>query len=245
MFRLVQTFVKRAVGAVLAGALVVAVPACGDSKTDRWVTTEDARVDIDWDAVGQAYRDAEGPEDFERRVNEIYAGDEVISVAVQDVDASTQEVTGFFDHDEDGRVSDTEKVFTIKREIASENAGNYQIHGAGPYAGYHSPIFDIAAGMLLGSMISRAFMPGYSPVYTQPYVTPPARRGDLVAQRNTYRSQNPDKFRAGQRSRSGREYGRRGGGFGGGQAPTRSMPRGGGRFGLTRPVTRRVVRLEA
>jgi hypothetical protein len=231
---------------VLAGVLAVAVPACGDSNAnDRWVTTEDATVDIDWDAVGQAYREAEGPEDLERRVNEIYAGDEVISIAVRDLDASAQEVIGFFDRDTDGKVGDAEKVFTIRREVASEGEGNYQIHGAGPYAGYHSPVFDIAAGMLLGSMISRAFMPGYRPMYSQPYVTAPARRSELVAHRDAYRQANPDKFRAGQQSRSGRAYGRRGGGFGGGRAPTRGLPRGGGRFGLARPATRRVIRLEA
>jgi hypothetical protein len=106
-------------------------------------------------------------------------------------------------------------------------------------------VFDIAAGMLLGSMISRAFMPGYRPMYSQPYVTAPARRGELVAHRDAYRQANPDKFRAGQQSRSGRAYGRRGGGFGGGRAPTRGLPRGGGRFGLARPATRRVIRLGA
>jgi hypothetical protein len=69
----VREFGKSVVGAALAGALVVAVPGCGDSRAnDRWVTTEDASVDIDWDAVGKAYREAEGPEDLERRVNEIY-----------------------------------------------------------------------------------------------------------------------------------------------------------------------------
>lgn len=227
--------------------MIVAVPACGESGTDRWVTTEDARVDIDWDAVGQAYKDAEGPEDFEKKVNEIYAGEEVISIAVQDIGEHTQEVTGFFDNDADGKVGENEKIFTIKREITSEKEGNYQIHGAGPYAGYHSPVFDIAAGMLLGSMISNAFMPGYRPMYTQPYTTSPTRRGDLVAHRNAYRQANPDKFRAGQRSQSGRAYNRRGGAFGGGQAPRRSggMPRGGGRFGLRRAATRRVIRVSA
>jgi hypothetical protein len=244
IFRLVQTYVKRTVGAVLAGALMVAMPACGQSGTDPWVTTEDTRVDIDWDAVSAAYKEAEGPEDFETKVNEIYAGEEVISVSVHDVDEKTQEVTGFFDKDEDGKVGEEEKVFTIKREITGEKEGNYQIAGHGAYAGYHSPIFDIAAGMLIGSMISRAFMPGYSPMS---YTTPASRRGDLVSQRNAYRQANPDKFRAGQRSQSGRQYGRQGGGFGGGQAPARGggMPRGGGRFGLARSATRRVVHVEA
>lgn len=242
---------RRTVSLAAIAALMVGVPACGDGGSrgnDRWVTTEDTRVDIDWDAVNEAYQQAEGPEDFERRVNEIYTGDEVISVAVQDADAKTQEVTGFFDKDGDGKVADAEKVFTIKRDVTGPEQAQVQIAGYGPYAGYHSPIWDIAGGMLLGSMLSRAFSPGYAPMYTQPYVTPVARRGELVAARDGYRQQNPDKFRQAQAkaSKSGRSYGAKGSGFGGG-SPTPSRPRssGGGRFGRRGPSKARVIRLDA
>jgi hypothetical protein len=228
---------------------MVAVPGCNEQSktTDRWVTTENTNVDIDWDAVAEAYKQAEGPEDFEQRVNEIYTGDEVISVAVRDVDDKTQVVTGFFDENGNGQVEDGEKIFSLNREIASEDKGHMQIQGYGHYAGYHSPMWDIAGGMLLGSMISRAFMPGYRPMYTQPYVTSVDRRGALVSHRDSYRAANPDKFRQGSSSRSGRSYGRKGGAFGGG-SPTPSRPRaapsrGGGRFGARRPVGRKVIRL--
>lgn len=230
-----------------AAALVGVIPGCGnEGGNDRWVTTENAAVELDWDAVNEAYQQAEGPEDLERRVNEIYTGDEVISVAVRDVDEKTQEVTGFFDTNEDGKVEDAEKVFTIRRDIVGPDSAQVQIAGHGPYAGYHSPMWDIAGGMLLGSMLSRAFMPGYSPMYRQPYVTAPARRGQLAAARNTYRQQNPDKFRQGRSSKSGRSYGAKGKGFGGG-TPTPSRPRssGGGRFGRRGAPTGRVIRLEA
>lgn len=241
---------RRTVSLAAIAALMVGVPACGDGSrgNDRWVTTEDTTVDLDWDAINEAYQQAEGPEDFERRVNEIYTGDEVISVAVSDVDEKTQEVTGFFDKDEDGKVADAEKVFTIKRDITGPEAAQVQIAGHGPYMGYHSPIWDIAGGMLLGSMLSRAFMPSYAPMYTQPYVTPAARRGELATARNSYRQQNPEKYRQAQAkaSKSGRSYGAKGSGFGGG-SPTPSRPRsgGGGRFGRRGPAKGRVVRLDA
>lgn len=241
---------RRTVSLAAIAALMVGVPACGDGSrgNDRWVTTEDTTVDLDWDAINEAYQQAEGPEDFERRVNEIYTGDEVISVAVSDVDEKTQEVTGFFDKDEDGKVADGEKVFTIKRDITGPEAAQVQIAGYGPYAGYHSPMWDIAGGMLLGSMLASAFSPGYSPIYRQPYVTPAARRGELATARNSYRQQNPDKFRQAQAkaSKSGRSYGAKGSGFGGG-SPTPSRPRssGGGRFGRRGPTKGRVVRLAA
>jgi hypothetical protein len=242
---------RRVIGLAAVAALMAGVPACGGESSrgnDRWVTTEDTTVDIDWDAVSEAYQQAEGPEDFERRVNEIYTGDEVISVAVQDVDEKTQEVTGFFDKDADGKVADAEKVFTVRRDVTGPEAAQVQIAGHGPYAGYHSPIWDIAGGMLIGSMISRAFMPGYAPMYTQPYVTPAARQGQLAAARDTYRQQNPEKFRQAQAkaSKSGRSYGAKGSGFGGGKpAPSRPRSSGGGRFGRRGPAKGRVVRLAA
>lgn len=219
----------------LVGALTVTVPGCnGGSSTgnDRWVTTENSTVELDWDEVAKAYKEAEGPEDLERRVNEIYTGDEIISVSVHDVDEKTQMVTGFFDKNENGSVEDGEKVFSIQRDLKSADQAQYQIQGHGPYAGYHSPMWDIAAGMVMGSMISRMFMPGYSPVYTRPYVTPPSRHSALASSRNAYRQANPSKFNSGSRSQSGKAYGKKGGGFGGGSAPRAPMRRsGGGRFG--------------
>jgi len=229
-----------------------AAPACTDARpeaaNERWVVTENSAVDIDWDAIAEAYQQAEGPEDFERRVNEIYGGSEVISVAVRDVDASTQLVTGFFDRDANGSDDESEKVFSIRRDIVKEGEAQVQVQGYGPYAGYHSPLMSIASGMLVGSMLSRAFSPGYMPMYATPYVTSPSRRGDLVMARDNYRQQNPSKFQSGQASKSGRQYGRGGGAFGGGSAPkSRSAPRsrGGGRFGarMHRNPSTRVVRV--
>jgi hypothetical protein len=79
--------------------------------------------------------------------------------------------------------------------------------------------------MLLGHMISRAFMPSYVPVYTQPYTTPAARTTALRTQRNSFRAANPSKFTRARPSGSGRVY-----------KPPRSstprIPRGGGRFGI-------------
>jgi hypothetical protein len=225
---------------LLAAALALAVPlsACEsrDDKVERWATTENTNVQIDWDKVNQAYRDASGPEDLEKRINEIYEGDEVISIAVADQDDKTQVVTGFFDKNSNGSVEDDEKIFTIKREPTGEGKAQVQTVGYGPYAGYHSPVWDIAMGMVMGSMISNMFMPSYVPYR---YVTHPTRIGGLHAERASYRQANPAKF--GPRSQSGRRYGggtvtkptsrwgtgRPSGGGGGYRS-------GGGRFGLAR-----------
>src|SRR5688572_1177405 len=71
-------------------------PSGSAERTERWASTENTNVAINWDKVNEAYKLADGPEDLERRVNEIYDGSEIISISVADLDAKTQLVTGFF-----------------------------------------------------------------------------------------------------------------------------------------------------
>jgi hypothetical protein len=216
---------RYALAAVLAIAAVTGCRGEEPKRTERWVTTENTKVSIDWDAVNKAYREAEGPEDFERRVNEIYQGDEVVSVAVRDEGAKVQVVTGFFDRNENGAVDATESIFTIKREIGDDKSGNYQIQGQGMYAGYHSPMLQIASGMLLGSMLANAFSP--RPIYYGGYTTPGPRREAL---RESFAKPGSKASQAGRYGETGRGWGSsRGtssrGSFGGGRV-------GGGRFGV-------------
>jgi hypothetical protein len=212
------------------------VTACGSpAGNDRWVVTENTTVELDWDAVNKAYREAEGPEDFEQKVNEIYQGEEIISISVRDTDEKNQVVTGFFDKNADGKASDDEKVFTINRDLVGADKAQYQIAGHGPYAGYHSPMWDIASGMMMGMFLSNMFSPGYRPMYTTPYTTSPARQAALSQHRSTYRAANPPKA-----SSSGRSYGNRGGAWGSSGSGSR---RSGGSFGVRRPAGRRVVAL--
>lgn len=199
---------------------------------DRWATTENTNVKIDWDKVNQAYKDASGPADLEQRINEIYEGDEVISINVHDQDDKVQVVTGFFDKNTDGAVEDDEKIFTIKREVKGEDEAQYQMAGYGHYGGYTSPMYSVASGMMMGAMLSHMFMPSYRPMYTQAYATHPGRVSQIKQSRSSFRAQHPSRF---QRSQSGRSYNRpttrvkpTGRSFGGGRLG------GGGRFGLAR-----------
>lgn len=225
--------------AALALASGIAASGCDSSgderRTERWATTENTNVKIDWNAVNEAYKQANGPADLERRINEIYQGDEVISISVKDVDARTQIVTGFFDRNTSGTVDDAEKIFTIRRDITGEGQAQFQTTGHGPYASYASPFFSIVSGMVVGSMLSNLFMPNYAPAYTRPYTTPSGRIDQLAQSRSSYRAANPGQF---QRSRSGRTYdqpsasSRSGDHVGGGRAGGGRV--GGGRFGLPR-----------
>lgn len=199
---------------------------CSSDKeeTERWATTENTNVKIDWDKVNEAYKLAEGPEDLEKRINEIYEGDEIISVSVKDEDDKTQVVTGFFDKNTDGKVDDAEKIFTIKRELSNGEA-KVQTQGYGPHYGYYtSPFFSIASGMLMGAMLSSMFMPSYAPAYRTAYTTTPARAQALSSQRSSYRAANPQRFS--KPSTTGRSYG------GGKSTGGTTRSRGGSRFGV-------------
>ncbi len=206
-------------------AVGLALGGCGREGTERWATTENTNVKIDWDKVNEAYKLAEGPEDFEKRVNEIYEGDEVVSVSVKDNEDKSQVVTGFFDKNTNGTVEDDEKIFTIKRDITGEGTAAYQTTGYGAYGYYHSPLMSIASGMLIGSMMSNAFRPNYVPVYSRPYTTSMTRANDLRMQRQSYRAANPTRFNKPKASASGRKYNS-------GSSPVRRS--GGTRFGVRR-----------
>lgn len=217
---------------VLASALAVVLMtgpmmscARDDERVERWATTENTNVKIDWDKVNQAYKDASGPEDLEKRINEIYKGDEIISIAVHDQDDKTQVVTGFFDRNTNGVVDETEKIFTIKREPTGEGEARVQTMGYGPYAGYASPFWTIASSMMMGAMISSMFRPSYMPMT---YVTHQSRIGPLQSHRSSYRAANPSSF--GPRSQTGRSYGGKASTPRAPNSPIRST--GGGRFGV-------------
>jgi len=202
------------------------------NSSDRWTTTENTTVPIDWDKIMDAYKSADGPRDFEDKVNEIYEGDEIISVSVQDKDTKTQLVTGFFDNNKDGKVESDEKVFEIKRNITGEQQAGYEVNGHGSYTGYHhTGMWDIAGGMIIGGMLLNAMSPRYTPMYTQPYTTNQQRINQIDNNRNNFRASHPDKFTKsangkGYESKSKKTWGSKGGkdwnksgtsGFGGGK----------------------------
>jgi hypothetical protein len=234
----------------LAAGLAVALAGCSrDEGNERWATTANTTVDIDWDKVQEAYRTAEGPQDLENKINEIYTGDELISVAVHDKDEKTQEVTGFFDTNSNGQVEDAEKIFVITRGVVNEGQAEYAVQGYGHYGGYrHTSMWDIAGGMMIGSMMANALMPGYRGAYGTPYTTSPTRLSQISTHRSGYRAANPSRFKStpAKASGSGRSYGSKGGSWG--SSGRRSGGRiGGGRFGLSRRRRRdrRVVHLDA
>ncbi|WP_428267676.1 hypothetical protein [Haliangium sp.] len=237
-------------GAALTAALATTLlTGCSRDTNERWATTSNTNVDIDWDKVQEAYKSADGPKDFETKVNEIYEGDELISISVHDKDAKTQVVTGFFDNNSNGAVEENEKIFELQRDVVDENQVRYSAAGYGHYHGYrHTSMWDIAGGVIVGSMIANALMPGYRPMYATPYRTSTTRMGELRNYRSSYRAKNPTRFTSGKASGSGRSYGSKGSSFGTRSTSGRSRRSfGGGGFGVEarRRRKRKRVHLEA
>ena len=233
---------KIALLSVMSAALLMT--SCGRDEekrgTERWVTTEKTNVKIDWDKINEAYKKAEGPAEFEEKVNEIYEGKEIISIAVEDTEERAQTVVGFFDNNNNGTVEEDEKIFSIQRDITGEGEGQYQISGHGAHYGYyHSPMMSIVSGMLMGSMMASMFRPSYAPAR---YTTSTARRGQLKSTRSSYRAKNPSKF-----SKSGRKYNSKGTRSWGSSGRSSGRSRGGGSFGIhgRRKRKEKPVRLSA
>lgn len=155
----------------------------GGEKKQAWGTGDYGKssgLKLDVDAVQKAFQEASGPEDFEKRINEIYTGSEVLSIFVESPSETKQNVTIYIDNQpQDGQMQEAEKVITFNRNIDSGNKqAQYNMTGYGPY-GYYSTTSPLTY-MLAGMMISSWLMP-------RPYYTPVSRVSSLRQQRNSYR----------------------------------------------------------
>jgi hypothetical protein len=172
------------------GALGVACGGGGDKSADDpgqvWVESDGANGLINLDDVQQAYRDAysaEGfnVETFEKRVNEIFEGDNVVLVEVQR-DGDNAMISGWEDLNGDKALDQAadDKLFTITQELKDGGTYTTQGHGANGY--YHSsnPFGGFFTGLLIGNLLSGGF--------GNRYVTPSARYDDLSASRSAYRN---------------------------------------------------------
>ncbi|MDH4127568.1 MAG: hypothetical protein OEV44_02355 [Spirochaetota bacterium] len=162
---------------------------CGkDEKNKHWATTTSTKhqdLKLDVDAVQKAFENAKGPQDFENKVNEIYTGKEIISIAVQDKSKNEQLVTLYIDNNpQNGTMDEQEKILELKRVLnPGTNQVGYYRTGYGPYGyyTYHSPVYYTATGALLTYMMYRS-------LYYRPYYTPIVRYSTITTHRTAYRS---------------------------------------------------------
>jgi hypothetical protein len=181
----------RRFGALLltaGGALAVACGGGGKSSDDPgqvWVETDGATGRINLDDVQQAYRDAYesngfNVQKFEKRVNEIFEGDNPVIVSAERV-GETMEISGWEDLNNDKTLDQAadDKLFTITQELRDGGSYTTQGHGANGY--YHSsnPFGGFLTGLLIGNLLSGGF--------GNRYVTPIPQYDQNVRDRSAYR----------------------------------------------------------
>ncbi len=170
---------------MLAGASLIAGPAiaaCGDSEPtyEEWAATDGAAGRINLDEVQQAFKDADSPTEFEERVNEIYEGDGIILIRVEQ-DGDRMNLEGWEDLDGSKEIEDDsdDRLFSIVRDHDSE----HEVRGYGANSYYHSS-FGVG-DFLFTYMLLSAFTPRFGGYY---YSTPPNRYDTINRNRATYRS---------------------------------------------------------
>ena len=163
---------------VLAGTMVVAGPvaaACLPGPTyEDWAATDGAAGRINLDEVQEAFKKSDSPTEFERRVNEIYEGDNLVLIR-SSRDGDRLLLEGFEDLNGNGAIedSDDDPLFSIEK---GGNTNELRGHGAN---GYYRSSFGggdfLFTYLLLSSLGPRG------------YYTTPARAGTLRSGRANYR----------------------------------------------------------
>ena len=150
----------------------------------QWAETDGAAGRINMNDASVAFTEADSPSSFERRVNEIYEGDNYIPIKVeQSADAFTLE--GWEDLDNSGQIEAEmdEKLFSIVRH---EDDQRHEVQGYNANGYYQSSFSGATSGFLFGYMLASWSSPGYYAYRTSP---DQARAG--AAARDSYRT-SPD-----------------------------------------------------
>jgi hypothetical protein len=167
--------------AVLAASLLVAGPvaaACSSGPSyEAWAATDGAAGRINLDDVQEAFKDSSSATEFEKRVNEIYEGDNIVLIRAEQ-DGNRLVLEGWEDLNNSGEIDDTEddQIFSI---VNQDDQNEMRGYGANSY---YSSGFG-GGGFLFGYLLGSAFSRG--PYF---YSTPSTRVGTIRSDRASYRN---------------------------------------------------------
>ena len=170
----------RSTMAMLAGISLVAAPvaaACNSGPSyEDWAATDGAAGRINLDEIQEAFKKSDSATDFEKRVNEIYEGDGVILIRVEQ-DGSSTTLEGWEDLDKSKEIEDAsdDRLFSIVK-----NNDQHEMRGYGANSYYHNGFG--AGNFLFTYMILSSFGPRYS------YYTPVSRYDTINRNRANYRN---------------------------------------------------------
>ncbi|MGB9597022.1 MAG: hypothetical protein ACPL7B_12140, partial [Candidatus Poribacteria bacterium] len=169
---------------IMAGGSALMLGGCS-SRSEQWAETSGQAGRINLEAVEEAMQKSKDVTEFEKRVNEIYQGDELVLIEVVNGENGEQLVSGYADLNDNNQIDyeEDEKLFTFRRWF--EN-GNYkgEMRGYGVNSYYYHPYTagDFFMTWMLFSALSR-------PAYMVPiYHTTIADAGAIRNYRTSYRS---------------------------------------------------------
>jgi hypothetical protein len=176
---------------IIAGGSVISLGACSNRR-EQWAETSGKAGQINMEAVEDALKKSENVSEFEKRVNEIYMGDEMVLIEVQN-QGREQIVSGYADLNKNLEIDQgsDDKLFAFRRWYEGEEP-RYEMRGYGVNSYYHNvypPGTNLLTTYLLVSALTR---PMYStPVYHTTIVDRQATRDYRTNYRNTpnYRNQ--------------------------------------------------------
>jgi len=171
---------------VMAGGSLLAVGGC--SKREQWAETSGKAGQINMEAVDKAMKKSKDVSEFEKKVNEIYTGDEMVLIEVKN-EGREQLVSGYADLNNNLEIdyNSDDKLFTFRRYFEGEGGKpRYEMRGYGVNSYYHHPYpygMNMLGTYMLVSALSR-------PMYMAPtyvYHTSATRAGGLRTSRASYR----------------------------------------------------------
>ena len=178
---------------IMAGGSVLILGGCS-SKSEQWAETSGQAGRINLEAVEEAMQKSKDVSDFEKRVNEIYQGDELVLIEVKNEANGEQLVSGYADLNDNNQVDyeEDEKLFTFRRWFKDGSySGEMRGYGTNGYYShpYNSTGTDLFMTWMLFSALSR---PAYAvPIYHTTIADAGSLRGYRTGYRNTpgYRDQ--------------------------------------------------------
>lgn len=180
---LMLKYASIAASGVIAGGGAFTIVSCS-SDSEQWAETSGQAGQINLEAVEEAMKDSKDVTEFEKRVNEIYTGDEMVLIEVKN-EGEEQLVSGYSDLNDNMQIDydEDEKLFTFRRWFEG-NDHRYEMRGYGMNSYYYHPYpagTNLLTTYLLWSALTR-------PMYTVPiYHTTVAERQTTRAYRTQYR----------------------------------------------------------
>jgi len=176
---------------VIAGGSLISLNSCSDRK-EQWAETSGKAGQINLEEVEKAMEKSKDVTEFEKRVNEIYTGDEMVLIEVENK-GQEQLVSGYSDLNDNLKIDhdSDDKLFTFRKWFEGDKP-RYEMRGYGVNSYYHHPYpagTNLLTTYLLVSALTR---PRYmTPVYHTTVVERQATRQHRTNYRQTpsYRNQ--------------------------------------------------------